>query len=1547
MTPPNPSDGLAFLAGGGEMAERTRAFDWSKTPAGPAAEWPQSLKTVVRVLLDSRYAMWLGWGTDLTFFYNDAYARMTLGPKHPWALGRPAREVWSEIWQDIGPRAESVLRTGQATWDEGLLLFLGRRGFPEETYHTFSYSPVPDDRGAIGGMLCVVTEDTERTIGERRLRTLRELAARTTDAAQSGEEACQTAASILAANPYDVPFALLYLLDASGERARLAGWAGIGRDTPVSPVAVAAPGTDGPWPFGRVMQTGQPVPVSDLAGRFGPLPGGAWPESPEQAVVLPMAKPGETQLAGFVVAAVSPRRPFDDGYAGFLDLVARQIATAVANARAYEAERRRAESLAELDRAKTAFFSNVSHEFRTPLTLMLGPVEDALAEPDTELPPRQRERLQVLHRNALRLHKLVNTLLDFSRIEAGRVQASYEPVDLASFTADLASTFRSACERAGLELTVDCPPLREPIFVDREMWEKVVLNLVSNAFKYTLRGRIEVSLRQAGAAAELAVRDTGCGITPEQMPRLFERFHRVEGARGRTQEGSGIGLALVRELARLHGGDVRAESTPGEGSTFRVTVPFGAAHLPPDRVRAVRTASSTAVGATAFVEEALRWLPDGAGPSAVPARGPVDAPAEPRISAGGDRPRVLLADDNADMRDYIRRLLSAHYDVTAVPDGRAALEAARRRTPDLVLSDVMMPHLDGFGLLRELRADPATRALPVILLSARAGEEARVEGLQAGADDYVTKPFSAKELLARVDSALTISRLRREAVERERQLAAEIESQRKWLWGTLTGIGDAVVATDTDGRVIFLNPVAESLTGWRREEAEGQPLEEVFVITGETTGRPALNPLTRVLQEGRIVGLANHTILTARDGASRPIDDSAAPIRDADGTVRGVVLVFRDVTERRRAEQEIDRLNRDLRRRITEFQTLLDVIPVGVAVAEDPECRRMWSNRAFTRLLRLPPGANLSLSAPAAERPRLRVFDNGRELRANELPMQVSLTTGREVLDVKHEFQLEDGSCVTVLNYAVPLFDEEGRVRGGLCVGVDVTGQERAREALRQSEARWRTMAEALPNLLWTDLPDGQCDWLSSQWGKYTGIPEAELLGLRWLERVIHPDDRERTLARWQAACADQADYDLEYRIRRHDGEYRWFKTRGVPVRDERGKIVYWFGTCTDIEDHKRAEEALREADRRKDEFLATLAHELRNPLAPIRNALQVLRLSAERELREKARDMMERQLAQMVRLVDDLLDVSRITRNKLELRKGRVELAAVLSNAVETSRPQIDEAGHRLTVTLPQEPVYLEADLTRLAQVFWNLLNNAAKYTPPGGRIDVTAEVRGGEVAVAVRDTGVGIPAEAFPRLFEMFSQVDRSLERAQGGLGIGLALVKGLVAMHGGTVEARSDGPNMGCEFVVRLPTATPARAAAGPPAATPDGETFRARRVLVVDDNRDAAASLAMVLSLWGNDTRTAHDGLEALELAEAFRPEVILLDIGLPRLNGYDTCRRMRERPWGKDAFMIATTGWGQEEDRRRAREAAFDHHLVKPVDLVALQELLRELPATYV
>nr|WP_218566091.1 SpoIIE family protein phosphatase [Vallicoccus soli] len=755
------------LASGGRVGRDLAAVDWAATPLGDPAGWPQSLRSTVRILLTSRFAMWMAWGPELTFLCNDAYRRDTLGRKYPWALGRPAREVWAEIWPDIAPRIERVLTTGEATWDEALMLFLERSGYREETYHTFSYSPLTDEDGVVVGMLCVVSEETERVVSARHLATVREVGSALT-ALRSEREVLDAAAARLAADQRSLPFTATYLVDAEAVTARLGAASGVLPGAPAAPLELPL-GDGGAWPLADVL-AGRTA-VLDVTARPG-LPTGAWDAPPRHVLVVPLRQQGPdggTRVAGALVAGLNPWRPLDADARGFVELVATQVSSALAGARAYEEERERAERLQELDRAKTAFFTNVSHEVRTPLTLLLGPAEDALADRAHPLAPPQRERVEVVQRNGERLLKLVNTLLDFQRVEAGGLRGRFEPVDLAAATAELAGTFAAAYERAGLALVVDCPPLPGPVHVDREMWAEVVLNLLSNALKHTFEGRVTVRLRAGDGRAVLVVEDTGTGIPQDQHHRLFQRFARVEGAASRSHEGSGIGLALVADLVRAHGGTVAVRSAPGAGSAFEVAVPLGSDHLPADQVvaepgpaggdRAARTARG-------FLAEALRWSaaapePDGEDPAdpREPARAaPAAAPPAP---APGGRPRVLVVDDNADMRDHVRGLLAADHEVLTARDGREGLALARERSPDLVLSDVMMPRLDGFGLLAALRADPLTARTPVILLSARAGEEATVEGLEAGADDYLTKPFSSRELLARVRANLELERVRR------------------------------------------------------------------------------------------------------------------------------------------------------------------------------------------------------------------------------------------------------------------------------------------------------------------------------------------------------------------------------------------------------------------------------------------------------------------------------------------------------------------------------------------------------------------------------------------------------------------------------------------------------------------------------------------------------------------------------------------------------------------------------------------------------------------
>ncbi|HEX8784662.1 MAG TPA: ATP-binding protein, partial [Telluria sp.] len=891
-----------------------------------------------------------------------------------------------------------------------------------------------------------------------------------------------------------------------------------------------------------------------------------------------------------------------------------------------------------------------------PLTLMLAPIEDALADALRPLEGSQRERVELVRRNALRLEKLVNTLLDFSRVQAGRVQASFVQVDLPALTADLASGFRSVVESAGLAFEVRCAPLALPARIDVGMWEKIVLNLLSNAFKFTFEGGITVTLEQVGQGARLSVADTGIGIEPAHLHKVFERFQRVAGARSRSFEGSGIGLALVRDLVEQQGGRIEVESRLGSGSVFSVTLPLAQGEAPAAASVGVDLPAPVVPNArtlAAFAGEASRWLDVQGGAAQVPesheALAPVPAAA-----------RVLVADDNADMREYLARLLGQHWQVELAADGVAALEMARRNPPDVVVSDVMMPRLDGFGLIAALRADPQLAELPVLLLSARAGEEARIEGLEAGANDYLVKPFAARELVTRIDSQLIHARIR--AVERAH--------------------------------------------------------------------------------------------------ASR------------------LAAIFRQV-------------------------------PAGIAILRGPDYVVELANDHYQALVagRAVPGLTLAAAVP-------------------EL-------VGQGI------FELLDGV----------------RASGKPYVGRSL------RIGLRRG-------------------PDG---------------------------------------------AAEDTYFDFVYQ----------------PILDAGGAVESVAVVCFDVTDLARARRDAEVANNAKDEFLAMLGHELRNPLAPILIALELIRVrrvvGAERELA-----IIERQAQHLVRLVDDLLDVARIARGKIELRPERSELARLVALAVEATAPLMAERGHQLALEVPVEGLAVDGDPIRLTQVLSNLLTNAAKYTNNGGRVRVCARAEGEEAVLEVEDNGIGISADMLPRLFDKFVQERQALDRSRGGLGLGLAIVREIVALHGGRVAARSQGEGRGSVFEVRLPLA-PCEAAAGAgPACAAGGSSASCCSVLLVDDNPDVLDALRILLEMKGHEVTALPDPRAVLALPDDYAPEVALLDIGLPGLSGYELVAALRRRPGFADTDFVALSGYGQPDDRARSEAAGFCAHLVKPPAAQELDGVLASL-----
>jgi PAS domain S-box-containing protein len=1005
-----------FLARGGEMGERMRGLDWSLTALGPIELWPQSLRTAVSICLNSRFPMILWWGPQLTVLYNDGYIPV-LGTKHPErALGLPGHEVWAEVWPVIEPLLRQVMEKGEANWADDMQLFLNRSGYPEECYFRFSYSPISDESGGIGGVFTPVSDTTQRVVAERRLRTLRELAERS-NRAQTVERAYASAAETLAENPYDIPFAAIYQVTQDGQEAHLAATAGIAPGSPVTPDIIQ-------------LHTADDSPVAEAARRGGvqtlshlellnALPPGPWGDRPSAVVIHPVTKPIQGEAESFLLAGVSARKHLDDEYCGFLEMVAKQMGTALAAARAYEDEKQRAEALAELDRAKTAFFSNVSHEFRTPLTLMLAPLEEVLSAAG-ELPSKLAGPLKVAHRNALRLQKLVNTLLDFSRIEAGRMQASFEATDLAEYTADLASTFRSVMENAGLTFVIDCPPLSEPVWIDREMWEKVVLNLLSNAFKYTLEGSVVIRMREAGGCGVISVSDTGIGISEEELPRLFERFHRVENEHGRTQEGTGIGLALVAELVKMHGGAVSVESQPRAGSTFTVSLPLGSAHLPLERLTAPRPHSFQKASVASYVEEAGRWLPDRQCETEdAEKRQPAQSllPSPPEETEGF----VLLADDNADMRDYVGKLLRKRYEVETACNGNEALNKALEKPPDLVLADVMMPELDGFELLKALRASSITKNIPVILLSARAGEESRSEGMDAGADDYLVKPFTARELTARVGAHLRLSRLRKRSEKREAELRAEAEAARDRALDVLESITDGFFTLDKDWCFTYVNSTGERLLGATFDELRGKNHWDLYP---SSVGTLAEHEYRRAVDEGRSV---EFEIFYA------PWQKWFA-VKAYPTTTGGLSIYFRDITHNKQAAEALH----DSEKR---FRELADNISQFAWMAEASGnvfwFNKRWHDYTGTTLEETQGWGWQTVHHPDHVRRVTegikRCFESG------------------QVWEDTFPLRDKDGRWRWFLSRARPIHDQEGKIVRWFGTNTDITEQLETQEELRRA----------------------------------------------------------------------------------------------------------------------------------------------------------------------------------------------------------------------------------------------------------------------------------------------------------------------------------------------------------------------------------------------------------------------------------------------------------------------------------------------------------------
>jgi PAS domain S-box-containing protein len=948
--------------------------------------------------------------------------------------------------------------------------------------------------------------------------------------------------------------------------------------------------------------------------------------------------------------------------------------------------------------------------------------------------------------------------------------------------------------------------------------------------------------------------------------------------------------------------------------------------------------------------------------------------AEEALRESEERFRLLVDD----VQDYAIFLLD--------PEGRvASWNPGAERIKQYRASEIIGQHFSRFYPRDAVERGWPTHALETARQEGRFADEGwrvRQDGSRFWASVVITalrdpqghlRGFSkiTRDVTERKQSEDNARRLMEEATARRiaEENVKQIQEQRERLHVTLASIGDGVITTDGEGRIEFLNPVAEQLLGWTTVEAAGRPLTEIFRIVHEETRAPVDNPALRALRDGTIVGLANHTILIARDGVERPIGDCAAPIRDGTGRVIGSVLVFRDCSERLRIDQ-----HRAVRLAVT--QALVEATTIDEAadrllraVGENLrwEMGYFWRRDPDREVLDCQSGWRDSRS-PAAEFDavtRGRVFAKGEglpgrvwESHANVWVVDVTRqqtffrapAAAREGLHSAFACPVAAGEkLLGVIEFFsrrtvepdADLLEMMGSVAAGFGQFIE---RRRAEAALRESQAVYRAIGESIDYGVWVCDQEGRNVYASDSFLRLVGLTQEECSALGWTA-VLHPEDLERTVAAWQECVRTGEMWDIEHRFRGVDGRWQHVLARGVPVRNERGETTAWAGINLDIQRLKQVEEQLRASDRRKDEFLATLAHELRNPLAPIANAVQLLQRTNDLppQIREVC-DVVDRQVRLLIRLVDELLELSRITSGKIELRRQRIELARVVADAIDLSRPLISAGQHRISVDLPPESLWLDADPVRLSQVVTNLLNNSAKYMDDGGQIVVSLRRQGDSAVLSVRDTGIGIPAEMLPRIFDMFSQADQARRHTYGGLGIGLALARNLVQMHGGRIEAHSAGTGQGSEFVVFLPLSPQGEDVAETPPESPQPRPLVSRKILIVDDNRAAALVLARLLEMLGQDVQQVESATAALDALRVDCPDVIFSDIGMPDVDGYELARRIHRTLQAETPYLVALTGYGQESDKLRAKEAGFHQHLVKPVSLAALEQLLGAIPA---
>ncbi|MBY8961653.1 response regulator [Flavobacterium sp. D11R37] len=1376
-----------FLSSNGQLGQLIRNHDWESTSLGPIQNWSQSLKTTINLMLNSQNPIWIGWGTENLFLYNDAYIDVLGTDKHPWALGKPASVVWEEIWDICGPLSDKVYKEGKSTNNTDVQLFMKRGSLLEEVYFSFSYSPVIDESGKVGGLFCPNFETTSKILNARRNGTLSELASKSL-IEKTPEKACATAAATLSKNPEDIPFAMFYLQNNSG--IEVIQRVGLEKCTEtVFPKSILYNQNGDSKKFIDIMQAGQmeiiEITEPDL------FPKGLAGQNIKQAIVLPLTLSGNVP-AGLLICGLNPTRRLDVDYYTFFEMVSGQVATALQNATAAENERKRLEELAEIDRAKTAFFSNISHEFRTPLTLMLGPLEDMLQ--NGGLKQTERKSVETTHRNALRLLKLVNTLLDFSMIESGRVKAKYAPLDGAAFTASLASNFRSIIERAGIAFNVEAGKITRNVYLDKDMWEKIIFNLLSNAYKYTLRGKISVTIQEDGDLFTVQVADTGTGIPKSELPKMFTRFHRIANSAGRSFEGSGIGLSMIREFILQHGGEIAVDSEEGKGTVFTVKIPFGRKHLPEEQVSEKNYAEDVYLSDIHKKEIKLLLAAED---------DDIEVTTE-EVHPVTDT--VLVVDDNDDMRHHVKSIIRTNYNVVTARNGKEALEKIKLHNVALVLSDVMMPVMDGLQLVKEIKKNPETAILPIILLTARAGEESRIHGYETGADDYLVKPFSSKELMARIRSHITISKSRN-----------HIRNQIKSIFSQAPIA--IIILKGSDFIVEMAN--AEALNMWNVNHyyLQNKPILEALPQIEKQGYRQILNDVyttgkTYTEEEKQF------TIGDIDEPKSLYLKIALQPLYDENGVISGIITIAENITAQVETRKKIEDSE-------TKFRNLIQQAQIGIVVFKGENLKVDVVNSKYSELLGMQPwqieGREMcdimpELKGSYVEKSLLHVLHTGERHTHNNLPVTLNLHGKTETNYYSSVYQ--------------PLV-ENNKITGVVALVSKVTDEYLATKIREQNEEDLRLILETMPHIAFRANNTGMLVYYNQRFYDYTGLTNDEALGTGW-QAVIHPDMLQDVHNNWMHCVNTGEEFDISFLMKRaSDDMYRWHLARAVALHDDKGTVTQWVGTLTDVHEQKVFAEKLEamvndrterlnksnillaqknleleQTNKELESLTYVASHDLQEPLRKIRTFINIIKDKGSPEKNEQYFTKIDTSARRMSQLIQDVLTYSRLASGSEEYVP--TDLNKILEAVLQDYELAINEKN--VIIQAERLPV-VNAIPLHMNQLFGNLVSNALKYSNERPVISISCKtVRGFDIKdfngnnieqkyteIRFADNGIGFEDKYSKQIFKMFQRLHGRNEYA--GTGIGLSICKKIIEQHNGYIKAESS-PGRGAVFTVNLP-------------------------------------------------------------------------------------------------------------------------------------------------